>query len=117
MSRFPLVIFITCGSILGAAPAMEVETLPDPTRPPAAHNSAVRKLNQDQPRQFLVSAIKITAARKTAIVNGRLVAEGDTLAGAEVVEIRPSSVIVEFLSERREISLLSWTVRQKSSQP
>ena len=95
------------------------ERLPDPTRPPIGHQAALRRLAQDAPAQFRVTAIKIGESERKAIINDRLLNEGDRLGEAVVVEIAPGRVTLDYLSERQTISLLPFEVRrvQKTGLP
>ena len=106
--------FFAAPLILAAAvaQAMETERLPDPTRPPLLHQVAVRRLNEDRPQQYTVTAIKISGDSRKAIVNGELLNEGARIGEAVIVEINLGAVVIEYLSERRRYKLLPYTVRQ-----
>ncbi|MFQ5659805.1 MAG: general secretion pathway protein GspB [Gammaproteobacteria bacterium] len=79
------------------------EALPDPTRP-YDFNSTV-EIEQlfvpDKKVEWRLSGIRITEDQRTAIVNGKLVKEGDELDGATVVEIRPAEVVL--LQEHKSV--------------
>ncbi|MGR8920243.1 MAG: hypothetical protein ACU85V_11530 [Gammaproteobacteria bacterium] len=95
-----------------AAPADTAPVLRDPTRPPVQHQSAVRRSEIATPQEFVLSAIKIGAGTRTALVNGRLVAEGDQIGEARVLEITPAAVVVEYLAEERRLSLVRQQIRR-----
>ena len=97
---------------LAWAGAWAADTLPDPTRPPAIHADAVRRLSIEQPQQFTVSAIKIAGAVRKAIVNNRLVGVGERIGDALIAEINPGSVVIEYLSQRLRVNLLTTQVRR-----
>jgi MSHA biogenesis protein MshK len=69
------------------APAQSADTLRDPTRPytPPAQSGIAQK-------QFVVNAIFVSEDRRIAIINGKLVTQGDAVDGAEVIEILNDSV-------------------------
>lgn len=92
--------------------ALERLSLPDPTRPPAAHRSAVIRATIEQPQEFVVTAIKITGDSRRALVNDRLVTLGDRIGEAEIVAIDAGVVVIDYLSQRLEVSLLPAGVRK-----
>ncbi len=92
--------------------AAETPELPDPTRPPTLHQSALRRLDRGSLQKFSVSAIKIGAERRWALINGRLVAEGERVGEALVIEIRPEAVVLDYLSERIRVALVPRAIRR-----
>jgi hypothetical protein len=64
------------------------DTLVDPTRPPGAH--AAVSAASDQPLRL--EAILASGAKRTAIVNGQLVNEGEHVADAVVDSITADSI-------------------------
>lgn len=88
------------------------QALPDPTRPPTLHSDNLRRLALATPQTFVVSAIKIGEDGRKAIVNDQLVKEGERLGEATVVEIAPGTVVIDYLSQRRNVRLLPFEVRR-----
>lgn len=91
--------------------------LRDPTQPPVVHQSAVRRLEIREPTSYKVTAIKISGDEKKALINGQLLAEGENIGEARVLEIGPDAVIVEYLSEQRRLSLLPQRVKRDLTGP
>lgn len=108
MHRLAFILLCSAG-VAAATPATD---LPDPTRPPTLHRDNARRLSLDSPQTFVVSAIKIGADERKAIVNDQLIAVGDRVGEAIVVEIAPGTVVLDYLSERRQIRLLPFNVRR-----
>ena len=77
--------------LLLLSPAVQAQ-LDDPTRPPGHRlvlpggKKAAAKVG------FLLSSVRISTTRRSAIVNDRAVETGDRVNGAQVVAIYPSSV-------------------------
>ncbi len=71
------------------------EPLRDPTRP----YSAAQDARAASPR-FIVNAIIISPKRRVAIVNGRRVAVGGSIAGATVVAIEKNQLILDVGGKR-----------------
>ena len=85
--------------------------LPDPTQPAArppvqpAKNAEVN---------WVLSLIKTTAVERTAVLNGRLVREGDRIDSAQVVRIGPASVVMlNDNGQRREVKLTGRSVKRQ----
>lgn len=96
--------------------ALELVNLPDPTRPPSIHTSALRRMSLDEPQKFAVTAIMISGESRRALVNGRLVWVGDRVGEARVVDIDGSAVTLEYLSEELRVPLLARQVRRIASE-
>lgn len=93
---------------------VRAEALPDPTRP-AEYRSAM-PVAQDVPRELIewkLTAIRITGTDRTAIVNGKIVREGDTLGSARVLEIQPISVLLSHENKQVSIRLYTDLVQKK----
>lgn len=65
--------------------------LDDPTRPPD-HRLIFPGGKKATIERFTLSSVRISAVRRSAIVNDRTVEAGDTINGAKVVAIYSSSV-------------------------
>jgi len=83
------------------------EPLRDPTRPnlagPAVTAAAAAPV-------FKVTAIFISEQRRVAVVNGKLVAEGDTVDGATVTDVQTGAIRIQHLSKETTLRLLETTV-------
>ncbi len=66
--------------------------LDDPTRPPGYRLVLPGGKKAVTAVHFLLSSVRISSVRRTAIVNDRAVESGDMVNGAKVVAIYPSSV-------------------------
>lgn len=90
-------------AVAGAAAAGE---LADPTRPPDfdAAPPVVEPAPLDR-SQWTLSLVKISAARRSAVINGRVVRVGEEVDGARVVGIDPRAVQLEKAGERFELRL------------
>ncbi len=68
------------------------EALPDPTRPYHHKNSEPKVFISDETVEWKLSGIRLRGEQRTAILNGKLIKEGDDLGVAKVIEIRPREV-------------------------
>ena len=74
--------------------------LPDPTRPAtyvevSTEPVFVEEIEVKEKMIWKLSAIRISSADRTAIVNGKLVRVGDDIGPAKIIEINPVSVILD----------------------
>ena len=91
--------------------------LPDPTRPPSYLDEddefeIVEVFETRQKIKWKLSAIRISEKGKSAIVNGKLVREGDVVGPAKVLEIRPLSVVVDHEDRKLVVRLFSNQVKK-----
>lgn len=95
------------------------ESLPDPTRPFGYGSSPVVIVEEEElPSEQVnwhLSGIRISPDDRSAILNGRLLREGEKVDGAELVEIRPVSVLIDFENKRIRVDLLSLDIKQERS--
>jgi hypothetical protein len=101
MHLLGLMLFLAVGP-LGAE-------LPDPTQPAAG--PPVRP-GRSAEVNWVLSLIKITASERTAVLNGRLVREGDVIDSAQIVRIGPASVVLRRDGQRREVKLAGQPVKR-----
>jgi len=66
--------------------------LDDPTRPPGYRLVLPGGQKASRSTVFSLSSVRISPTRRTAVVNDRSVEAGDTVNGAKVVAIYPSTV-------------------------
>ncbi len=102
MIRFMSVVLCLLGLQLNAWAAN------DPMKPPqftpVKETKAVKKKTS-----FTLQQIKMSQAGASAVVNGALVKEGDTVSGARVVRITSDKVVLKYRQKLKTLSLLSNT--------
>lgn len=86
--------------------------LDDPTRPPGHRLVLPGGKKVATATRFSLSSIRISATRRTAVVNDRSVELGDTINGAKVVAINPSSVKLKKKGKVFSVKLLSQVVKK-----
>jgi len=82
------------------------EALPDPTRPYYHKNSEPKVFISDETVEWKLSGIRLRGEQRTAILNGKLIREGDDLGVAKVIEIRPREVELLHADTRLIVRLL-----------
>lgn len=82
------------------------EVLQDPTRPPEYKNTIKGAGTKAAPR-FVLSSTLIAPGRRLATINGKTVAVGEQVAGAQVVAIEPSRVALRDGSREIILELLA----------
>lgn len=91
---------------------LQADPLPDPTRPADyVPEPVVTRQAPEYSMNWTVSAIRISADESTAIVNGRLVREGERIGEATIVAISPGAVMLEYRREEIEINLVPDNVK------
>jgi len=82
------------------------EALPsDPTQPDSWQQTISVGGEEDRATQFEVSSVLSGSHRQSAVVNGRRVKVGDTVGGAEVLQISTTGVSLQVDDEQRFISV------------
>ena len=114
MRRISLALLV----IIMPASLQAFAELPDPTRP--ANYQATPKVvyEEELPQELIdwtVTAIRITAEDRTAIVNGQLVREGDVIGPARVIEIKPVSVELDYRQNTVVVRLYSKNLVEKKT--
>lgn len=110
-ARGPIVVM---GALLAAgASALE---LVDPMQPPAAPPAPAQIEDAPvEPGAWRLGAIKIEPGRRSAMINGRIVAEGDEIDGAQVVAIASREVRIAVGNETVSLSLLKHDIKLRPS--
>ena len=90
------------------------QTLPDPTRPPAALQKDERD-TEITPAAPQLQSILISPKRRVATINGQIVHVGDKVGEAQVVKITENEVVLRNGKETRTLKLLP-QVQKKSEQ-
>lgn len=94
----------------GAAPAAPLN---DPTRPPSAKAVKPTKAVRKQTRWILSSTL-VSAQRRSAVINDRVVSVGEKINGARVVAIQPASVHLRRHGSDITLVLLKKNVKRPS---
>lgn len=107
MFRFQMLLAI---SLLALSLPLMAETLRDPTRP-------LREATVASPAKasFELNAILSSQQRIVAIINGKTVAEGDTLEGAKVTRIGANHVYLLYEGKPLKLRLHSSSVRSNAA--
>ncbi len=92
--------------------------LPDPTRPANYILESVPVFVEQIPEpgqklSWQVSAIRISSNDRSAIVNGKLVRVGDKVSLGTVLEINPTSVVVDHKQQKLIVRLFNNQVDKK----
>jgi len=120
------------GGLVLAAQAQVPSSLPDPTRPPAAVSgrsaggpakdrsmdaSTPRPATAPAPAELLVSLVRVhpRGGMSVAVINDRVVSEGDRVAGATVIAIDAQGVVLRTAAGLRRLSL--WAPRPAAQPP
>ena len=86
--------------------------LDDPTRPPGHRLVLPGGKKANGVIQYSLSSVRISSARRTAVVNDRFVEPGDIINGAKVVAIYPSSVKLKKQGKTFTLRLVSQAVKK-----
>lgn len=92
--------------------------LPDPTRPADfmvedTEPVFIEEFVFKEKISWRVSAIRISAEDRSAIVNGKLVRVGDEISSGTIAEINPLSVVVDYEDRKLIVRLFNNQVRKK----
>ncbi len=100
----------------GLVPLALASALSDPTRPANRDTAgSVRKVMPDN-RAWVLSSTLVAPQRRVAVINGRLVSEGELVDGAKVIEIRKLKVLIQVPGRRITLQLLPDTLKQHEKQ-
>lgn len=89
--------------------------LDDPTRPPG-YRLALPGGKKVATRYYLLSSVRISPLRRSAIINDRTVEAGDVVDGAKVVAIYPATVKLTKKGKIFTIRLVSQLVKKSRIQ-
>lgn len=93
------------------------EQLPDPTKPfgfDTQPELIIQERNISQEDiSWNLTGIRIAKDSRSAILNGRVIREGDRVNGAQVMEIAPAWVIIEHEKQRIRLELLDINIKHK----
>lgn len=87
--------------------AVQAAEVRDPLRPPGAQ---ARTAGSESRPVWILQTTLVSTEQKTAVINGRVVAEGGWISGARVIEIQPTWVRLrgeagEFVIRQSKIAL------------
>lgn len=100
-------------SALAAAAAADTGAmLPDPTRPYAFATTVQAEALPTEGVQWRLSGIRIREGEKSAILNGKLVRAGDSLAGATILEINPADVVLVQDTQRIVVKMILSSIKK-----
>ena len=89
------------------------QDLPDPTRPTGYTTRSVAKdLVRDEAAEFNLTAIRIHANNRTAIINGKLLEVGSSVGSARVMEIHPAYVVLDH--DKKQVILRLYSLLNKT---
>ena len=111
MSRVMQQVCKVAGLLLCLVGAPVVAQLDDPTRPPDFATTLTPDDATEADVGWELSSILVSPQRSVAIINGTTVQVGETLAGAKVLEINLSGVVIRHRDEVISLKLLSTSVK------
>jgi MSHA biogenesis protein MshK len=106
-----LIAYVLPVCLLGISSFSVYAQLDDPTRPPGFTLMIPGQKKEKAGTTFSLSLVQISSLRRTAIVNDKLVEPGDTVDGAKVLGIYPSSVKLKKKGKSFTIKLLSKSIK------
>jgi len=111
-SLLPRTLALVMLMTAGLAPAQQ--GLGDPTRPTSLAAPEPERAAVSGPRWRLQSTL-VADSRRLAVINGRIVAQGERIDGATVREVRPGGVTLDVEGRRVELRVLQGTPDVKRS--
>jgi hypothetical protein len=117
MRLLAIILVYTCCALAGGT-ALGEELLIDPTRPSTDHGiSELRP--RGGTRELQLEGILQRDARRIAIIDGRVLHEGDRIGNATIMEITPDAVRYSRDGHDHTLWLArnTWAVRRLSSSP
>ncbi|HEB28363.1 MAG TPA: hypothetical protein ENI05_11415 [Porticoccus sp.] len=106
MFKYPL--FFRPGLVILLFLSAEVWSLSDPTRPSGYHSVAPEK------QGLRLESILFSESRKVAVINGKVVAEGDSIGRTKIIQISRDSVTVSRDGKSKKIELKRTSIRQEN---
>lgn len=87
---------------------VEAFSLPDPTKPPHWDPSQVKSA-----QNLELSEIMTSSGQRTAIINGMVLTEGESIEGYTITQIKPDAVYLQGVNGSLMIPLLSQQVKRE----
>ncbi len=97
-------------------PLALASALSDPTRPANTDKAGSGRKVIPDTRSWVLSSTLVAPQRRVAVINGRLVSEGELVDGARVIEIRKLKVLIQVPGRRITLQLLPDTLKQHKEQ-
>ena len=99
---------ILCGLVLacGGVAARAAE-LPDPMQPPPMMSVPAASDKPAESPALVVTAIKLNARHRVALINNALVTEGQSIGAAKVLKISPLGVVIRLGETTTTLKLTS----------
>jgi MSHA biogenesis protein MshK len=88
-----------------ASEAALAQALADPMRPPAAPAASPAEGAKDSPPAMRLQSVLISAARRVAVIDGRLVRQGERVGDGKLVAISESHVVLQRPHGRETLKL------------
>ena len=102
MNKFRLCTLAACMALASLTQAG------DPTRPPSFAPAPV-EVQEQRSSTLELQQIRMSGDKGTAVINGKLVKEGDSVDGARVVRITSDKVVVNIRKNLKTLSLIKRT--------
>ena len=96
----------------GLIPLALASALIDPTRPAIRDRAGSGQKVAPAGSGWVLNSTLIAPQRRVAVINGRLVSEGDMVNGARVIEIRKLEVLIQAPGRAVTLRLLPETLRK-----
>lgn len=96
IARAPCPAALLAAALLSlTACAVASEALVDPMRPPAAYRDADAAAPAASPQPLVLQSIRISSARRSAVISGITVGPGERIGAATVRRIAEAEVVLE----------------------
>ena len=115
MFNLNITIIVCLSSLLMASPFVQAQ-LDDPTRPANLVAGSVL-LTDEVTTSWDLSSILISPQRRVAIINGKTVQLGETLAGAKVLRINETNVKLKYREEVIVLKLFPRSIKAVHDAP
>jgi len=102
--EFRIKIIITMASVSLFTVMSLQAAMVDPTRPPIEKSTVYVAPKKHKHPGWVLTSTLVSAGRRTAVINDRVVARGDRVNGARVMSIQPSAVRLR--KNGRDITLM-----------
>jgi len=107
----PVNIFRALVLLSGLVSALAMAQFDDPTRPPDFVAAVVSGDAAEQGETWTLTSILVSPQRSVAIINGKALRVGETLAGATVMKIELSGVTLQHNGELINLKLVPIAVK------
>lgn len=99
--------------VLCFSPCLAANGLSDPTRPADFYTGTINiEYIPEETAEWSLKAIRITSDTRIAIINNKIVKEGDSIGPASVLEIKHGSVVLDYDRQRLEVMLIRADIKK-----